>query len=96
MSKIDFTLNVAPEMLAALFVGAVVDVSQFPYYKEMPTLMQSEPGKYFVDSVILHSDHTVEIGIADEKTHEHVDYFDFKEIHLRVISPGIFNFGSVR
>ena len=93
MSTGDFTLNVAPEILTALFCGAVVDVSEFPMTPDIPGIpqrMSEPPGRYFVDSVILYADRHVELGISSEDTREHLDFYDVRSLRIRVISKGVF------
>lgn len=96
MSTGDFTLNVAPEILTALLCGAVVDVSEFPWNRPIPGIKNSRaepPGTYFVDSVVLYADRHVELGISNEQTREHLDFYDVRSLRLRVISKGVFAHG---
>jgi hypothetical protein len=96
MSTGDFTLNVAPEILTALFTGAVVAVSEFPWNRPIPGIKNTRaepPGTYFVDSVILYADRHVELGISREDTREHLDFYDIRSLRIRVISEGVFSQG---
>lgn len=93
MSKGNFNVEIAPELLAGLLVGAVVHISKFPMNHEIPgvkTTMQEPPGDYFVDSVVLHENRSIEVGVSDLQTREHIDYFDHEDLHIRVISKGVF------
>lgn len=87
----DFSFNATPEVLSVFLVGALVEIPLPPSYPDVPDMLKFQPGTYFVDAVVIHADKSVEIGIADEKTHEHIDYFSPRELlKIRVSAPGVF------
>lgn len=101
MSTGDFTLEVSPELLTGLLVGSTVDVSKFPHRKGKLKKHQWDPGKYYVDSVVLHCTGKIEIGLSmppekgdviDDAWIDscHIDYFEHDKLRLRVVSKGKF------
>lgn len=91
MATNDFSFNATPEVLSVFLVGALVEIPRPPSYPDFPDMLKFQPGTYFVDAVVIHADKRVEIGISEEKTREHIEYFEPRElVKIRMVSKGVF------